>query len=145
MKYTTIKELIGSNQVIISFASLGEKWEETKTENGSRKYLRKEYRARLEHKERTAFFSYFTGSGIKKPEDYSLLWCIAMDATFFVNNDAISATFKEWADEYGYDYDSIKARDIFLKAQKSSKKLRDVLGGELFRDLMEMINEGIEE
>jgi hypothetical protein len=47
-------------------------------------------------------------------------------------------TFEDWASDYGYDTDSIKARDTFHFVRKQSKQLITLLGRENFRAAMAM-------
>lgn len=47
-------------------------------------------------------------------------------------------TFEDWASDYGYDTDSIKARDTFHFIRRQSKNLIKLLGRENFRKAMEM-------
>jgi hypothetical protein len=47
------------------------------------------------------------------PSDYDLLACVAMDSY-------CGDTFEDWCGDFGYDTDSRKALDLFLKCQKTS-------------------------
>lgn len=56
-------------------------------------------------------------------------------------SDAIALdydTFEDWASDYGYDTDSISARDTFHFIRKQSKQLITLLGRDGFRTAMEM-------
>jgi hypothetical protein len=50
------------------------------------------------------------------PSDYSLLSCMSMDSYQ-------SDSFEDWCDNFGYDTDSRKALDTFLKCQKISSDI----------------------
>ena len=52
----------------------------------------------------------------RQPSDYSLLACMSMDSYQ-------SDTFEDWCGEFGYDTDSRKALDTFLKCQKISSDI----------------------
>lgn len=63
-------------------------------------------------------------------------------ASLFMDASAIdSGSFKEWAADYGYDDDSIKARDSFEGCIEVGLKLRSALGPELFERGRELANE----
>jgi hypothetical protein len=49
----------------------------------------------------------------RPPSDYNLLACMSSDSHQ-------SDTFEDWCGEFGYDTDSRKALDTFLKCQKIS-------------------------
>ena len=46
--------------------------------------------------------------------------------------------FEDWAGDYGYDTDSIKARDIFESCQRTAKTLRGILGAALFEQFQNL-------
>jgi hypothetical protein len=50
------------------------------------------------------------------PSDYSLLACMSSDSY-------VSETFEDWCGDFGYDTDSRKALDTFLKCQKISSDI----------------------
>ena len=77
-------------------------------------------------------------------DDYARLWkpvapsiedvldCLASDASGFGN----SRTFEEWADEYGYDSDSRKAEKTYNAVAENTKKLKNLLGHDLYEKLL---------
>jgi hypothetical protein len=79
------------------------------------------------------------------PKLNEVLCSLAQDASFFVNNDALYATYENFAEEYGYDSDSRKGFEIFQACQENGNRLLNLLGKEAFDRLMRLVSEGIEE
>jgi hypothetical protein len=65
------------------------------------------------------------------PDKYGFLDSLKLDCAGLVD------TFKEWAEDYGEDSNSIKALETFQKIQQEAKDLRQALGDELYNQLME--------
>lgn len=89
--------------------------------------------------EMTAPFS--TGSAWKRrPDCFDVLCNLVMDTQDYL----ASPFFTEWAEEYGYDTDSIKAKAIFDAVAEQTRQFMRVMGGmasveglEEMRDLFE--------
>lgn len=47
-------------------------------------------------------------------------------------------TFEDWCSDFGYDSDSRKALDIYLKCQKNLLEMRKLFGCELFNELVQL-------
>lgn len=63
-------------------------------------------------------FEYYTGTGIKKAPDYdSVLYSLVTDA------EALKMSFENWANEFGYNDDSIKAKKIWRACCENARKL----------------------
>lgn len=68
-------------------------------------------------------FEYYTGTGHRKgnrpvkPQLSSVLSSLVLDS------EACSMSFNDWADNFGYDNDSIKARKTYEACQENSDKL----------------------
>lgn len=80
-------------------------------------------------------FPVFWSSGSAAPEAPTaeeVLDNLASDATGFENNP----TFVEWAQEYGYDPDSRRAEKIHKAVEEISRKLKNLLGDELYKKLI---------
>lgn len=58
------------------------------------------------------------------PDILDVLYCLVMDASV-----RHSATYEEWASDYGYDEDSRKGEEIYRACQKQTTDLLRVLGG----------------
>jgi hypothetical protein len=67
------------------------------------------------------------------PTAEEVLDCMLMEASALDYD-----TFEDWASDFGYDSDSIKARDLFHFIRRQSKNLIKLLGRENFRLAMEM-------
>ncbi len=71
----------------------------------------------------------------KKPQPTpkldDVLYCLVMDS------DALDSTFSQWADEYGYSSDSIKAKEIYDSCIQTGIKLRQLFTCEEFAQLRE--------
>lgn len=69
-------------------------------------------------------FDYYTGIGHRKndrpvkPDPIDLLYSLVSDAS------ACDESFDDWCSNYGYDTDSRKALDTYLKCQENALKLR---------------------
>ena len=59
---------------------------------------------------------------IHVPKTDDILNCL------FLDSQAINDSFYHWADDFGYDRDSIKALDIYNSCQKTAIKLQKALG-----------------
>lgn len=67
------------------------------------------------------------------PKVEDVLDCLASDACEYEG----SRDFEDWASEYGYDTDSRKAESIYRIVSEQAKQLRQFLGRDAFRELIE--------
>jgi hypothetical protein len=74
-------------------------------------------------------------SALACPTAYDLLSCIRLDSS------AEGQSFAQWCSEFGYDGDSIKALNTYNACLDNAKKLRQALGNETFKELMEAQDE----
>lgn len=75
-------------------------------------------------------------SGPIRPELVDVCYSLAMDS------DALDYdTFADWADNLGYDSDSIKARDMYDACREHGAKLRRALGHERFARLVAAVQQ----
>lgn len=56
--------------------------------------------------------------------------------SLIVDSSCAEHTFDEWCSEFGYDTDSRKALDTYLKCQENYIKLRQLLGSATFTELV---------
>lgn len=169
-KPKTIAELCETYSIAGKAVFKGYETQETKPRESWEKpsfFVRSTYAFHITKNEKTETFAYFCGHStarefrIRESEGKSyenenmrkknapklpgVLWSLAQDASFFVNNTALDATYENFADEYGYDTDSRKGLEIFQACQESGNRLQKLLGREAFSELMALVNEGIEE
>lgn len=151
---STIAELMTRHGVTTKAIKTGERTEERTQPYGKPfKVTMREYSVVFErdtrpgeYKRESASFTYLMGEGIKhEPRGNEVLWSICQDASFFFNNDALYATYENFASEYGYDADSRKGLTIYEACQKNGAKLCTFLGYGAFAELMALVNEGVEE
>jgi hypothetical protein len=74
-------------------------------------------------------------SSLCRPTAYDLLYCLKMDSS------AASMSFEDWASDFGYDTDSIKALATYNACCDNAKKLRLALGTALYSELMDTEND----
>lgn len=55
--------------------------------------------------------------------------------------EALDTSFRNWCDDFGYDNDSIKARDLYDECQKEGEKLERVFN----RDQIEQLREALQD
>lgn len=67
-----------------------------------------------------------------KPRTADVLGCLVSDA----NGVEKTPNFEEWARDYGYDTDSIKAQRIFQNCVREARRLNKFLGDSLYRTLL---------
>jgi hypothetical protein len=93
-------------------------------------------------------FQYYTGLGHRKhansayaspvggkpqlPELFDVLWAIAQDAT------AIKSSFEDWAGDYGYDSDSIRAKRLYEQCVENGHRLGKLFSEELIEGIREV-------
>jgi hypothetical protein len=65
------------------------------------------------------------------------------EVLYSLNNDSDVAnySFEEWAENYGYDSDSISANNIYLACQKTAKEFRKMLSSRQRAELTELLQE----
>jgi hypothetical protein len=80
------------------------------------------------------FTTYFTiGSAIKgPPKIIDVLDCLASNAQSLSN----SLNFNEWADNYGFSNDSIKAKNTYDEVVEQNLKLKHWLGAKEYQKLL---------
>jgi hypothetical protein len=74
-------------------------------------------------------------SALARPTAYDLLSCIRLDSS------AEGQSFSQWCGDFGYDDDSISALKTYNDCLDNAKKLRQALGNETFKELMEAQDE----
>ena len=91
------------------------------------------YKCRIQRYER-GFTLYFSqGSGhTTEPTASEVLNCLADDAASYEN----AATFEDWASEFGYDTDSLKAEKIYRLVKRQAEQLKRVLGADNYAYLL---------
>ena len=73
--------------------------------------------------------NFWTGIGWnRKPDIGDVLYCLLSDATGYEN----SRDFEDWASQFGFDPDSRRAYSIYQAVKRQSKRLRRLLGDELY-------------
>lgn len=123
----TIKSFINANRVRMSveWADSNPNMTDWKDANHFK------VRLRMGRKSLTTYFS--QGYGINgEPAVDDVLDCLASDASGVEN----ARSFEEWASEYGYDTDSRKAEKTFKTIEKQAEKLRNLLGSDLYEELL---------
>lgn len=74
--------------------------------------------------------AYMSTKGIPTPNPSNILSCIFLDCS------ALNySSFEEWARDFGYDTDSIKAKSVYDTCLGYALKLRNSLGDEVFTKL----------
>jgi hypothetical protein len=66
------------------------------------------------------------------PDLATVLDCLALDSAGFEN----ATGFADWADEYGFDSDSIKALRTYEQVEEQAHSLRALLGQEAYDELL---------
>jgi hypothetical protein len=91
------------------------------------------YKCKLKHGRRsmTVFFS-MGSAHTGEPEPADVLDCLASDASGAEN----ASSFEDWCSEYGYDTDSRKAEKTYRIIERQAEKLKNLLGGELYNELL---------
>jgi hypothetical protein len=77
-----------------------------------------------------------TGRKIPPPKKEDILSCVLLDCTALH-----SASFEDWAADYGFDADSRKAEAIYTDSIAFALKIRAALGGELLSTLQEQFQD----
>jgi len=86
----------------------------------------------LRYKGKRAQFRFYGGGKSSTPTAPDLVWAVAVDST------ALKESFKDWAYEYGYDTDSIKALSTYKACQRNGQRLISLIGSEeIFSQLVE--------
>jgi len=73
-------------------------------------------------------FNFHTGTGLRvngKPKQPSITTVLC---SLLIDANACEQSFGDWCSNFGYDNDSIKALEIYMKCQKSADKLRSIVG-----------------
>lgn len=87
---------------------------------------------RFQRSKLTIYFSQGYGHNGKEPKLTDVLDCLASDASGFEN----AGSFEDWANEYGYDYDSRKAERIYETIERQAKRLKKFLGESLYNKIL---------
>jgi hypothetical protein len=86
----------------------------------------------LKYNKKRAQFRFYGGGASKTPTASDLVWAVAVDST------ALKESFKDWAYEYGYDTDNIKALSTYKACQRNGQRLINLIGNEeIFSQLVE--------
>jgi hypothetical protein len=86
----------------------------------------------LRYKGKRAQFRFYGGGKSSTPTASDLVWAVAVDST------ALKESFNDWAYEYGYDTDSIKALSTYKACQRNGLRLINLIGNEeIFSQLVE--------
>ena len=89
------------------------------------------YRATLKHDKKQMTIPFSTGSGWKEdPKIQDIVDCLVS------NSDCLEYNFEEWANILGYDSYNRKAEKIYKVCVKQSEKFKNMLGKELFEELL---------
>lgn len=86
-----------------------------------------------------SFSVYFSqGSAhTSNPTLADVLDCLTSDASGYENAYGNGGThFEQWAEEYGYDTDSIAALKIFKTVKRQAELMKRTLGSELYEELL---------
>lgn len=68
---------------------------------------------------------YFTGKAItREPDAESVLECLVLEAVGYDN----ASHFEMWAGDYGYNTDSVSAKNTYVQIRKQTQNLRNFLG-----------------
>lgn len=90
----------------------------------------------LRYKGKRAQFRFYGGGKSSTPTASDLIWAVAGDST------ALKESFNDWAYEYGYDTDSIKAHSTYKACQRNEERLIKLIGNkEIFSQLVESARE----
>lgn len=82
------------------------------------------YTVTLRFQRRRLTVPFYMGSAhTSEPTAYDVLYCLLSDASGVENSNG----FEEWASEYGYDTDSIKAQRTYKACERIAKRLRTFL------------------
>lgn len=96
-----------------------------------------QYTATVKYDGKQLTTPYFTGTGwTKEPTWKDVLGCLVMDTYSYEN----SRGFEDFCAEYGYDSDSRKAKKLYNQLEKTSKKVKHLLGND-FEEIAEFLNE----
>lgn len=99
-----------------------------------REWPHRAYRVRLTHNGRSMDVPWRQGMGIASdPEAHDVIGCLLMDAQGVES----STGFPDWAEQYGYDPDSITARDLYQQACQQSDALAAMLTRRVMVALMD--------
>ena len=93
------------------------------TRKDDKGWMHHAYRITLRRKGRQWTLDFRTGVNNGDPELLDVMYCILSD-TFGYEN---ASGFADWAGEYGYDPDSIKARDTYNAVKAQAKRLERFL------------------
>ena len=80
-----------------------------------------------------AYLSMGTG-WTREPSVSNLLECLILDASGVDR----SQSFEDWADEYGYDPDSRKAKRLYKTIEVESLRLKEFFGDDLFEEAISL-------
>ena len=86
----------------------------------------------LKYQGKRAQFRFYGGGASDTPTASDLVWAVATDST------ALTESFSDWCEEFGYSTDSTKARSTYKACQRNGQRLTDLIGSaEIFSQLVE--------
>lgn len=83
----------------------------------------------LRYQGRSMNFNYYGGGAASEPNVTDGVWCMALES-----GGVIGHSFKEWADEFGYDTDSLKAYHSYLRVKRNAKRFSDFIADDSLLD-----------
>jgi hypothetical protein len=130
-KGKTIKQFIKENNLTMNceYADSNPNMPDSNNMNHSKVTIKRKFKLNGNHldtrygfRQMTLYFS--QGYGIQgEPTLESVLGCLLSDSFSFTNGD----TFKDFCENYGYDYDSRKAEKTYQATIKQTSKLKKLL------------------
>lgn len=89
----------------------------------------------LNHNDKVIFETNKKGTFAVSPTHASVLYCLLLDSS------ALDTSFTYWADEFGYDQDSLKALNIYNSCCDNAKLLNTVFNRQQQNDLSELLED----
>ena len=90
----------------------------------------------LKYQGKRAQFRFYGGGKASTPTASDLVWAVATDST------ALTESFSDWCDNFGYTTDSITARSTYKACQRNGERLIRLIGNkETFNQLVESARE----
>jgi hypothetical protein len=123
---TTIKEFVLKHDIKMRCVKV----EENPNMMDDKGWKANHYYCTLEFQNRKMGIFFSQGLGIKEsPKPSVLLDCMISDAS------CASESFEDFCSNCGYDSDSIKAKKTYELIEEQTKKLKKLLGNDLFNEL----------
>jgi hypothetical protein len=89
----------------------------------------RQWRVTLKRDRRKMTFDYFTGMSLGDPEISDVVGSIILDSS------ASNYSFEEWAEEYSYNPDSRKAKEIYNACNEQADKFSKLINDDEIFDL----------